>query len=98
MSDTADSRNRSGSASDRKMSTVNAVANGAAAGLTIGLSDWFFLQCFSTGHFQWVSPSKDLIEVAAPILILPLGLWFGRVFSLIGDIIVNRLQKDDVGK
>lgn len=86
--------NRPGTAADRKTSTINATATGAAAGLTIGFADWFFLQCFTTGHFHWVSPSKDLLEVAAPILILPLGLWFGRVLSLIGTIITNRLQKD----
>lgn len=94
MDDVAADVNRPGTASDRKMSTLSALSTGAAAGVTIGLSDWFFLQCFTTGHFHWVSPSKDLIEVAAPILILPLGLWMGRVLSLIGTIITNRLQKD----
>lgn len=94
MDDIAADVNRPGTAADRKISTVNALANGAAAGVTIGIADWFFLQCFSTGHFHWVAPSKDLIEVAAPILILPLGLWFGRVLSLIGTIITNRLQRD----
>lgn len=93
MTDT-DGTSRSGSRSDRKMSTASATATGAAAGLTIGLADWLFLQCFATGHFHWIPPSKDLIEVAAPILLLPVGLWFGRVLSLIGDIITNRLQRD----
>lgn len=93
MSDT-DARARTGTPSDRKMSTANATATGAAAGLTIGVADWIFLQCLSTGHWHWVSPSKDLIEVAAPIMLLPIGLWVARVLSLIGDIITNRLQKD----
>lgn len=86
--------NRPGTAADRKTSTITALSTGAAAGVTIGLADWFFLECFSTGHFHWISPSKALIEVASPILILPLGLWLGRVLSLIGTIITNRLQRD----
>lgn len=90
----SDARARDGSPSDRKISTANAAATGAAAGLTIGIADWVFLQCLSTGHWHWVVPSKDLIEVAAPIILLPVGLWLAKVLSLIGDIITDHLQKD----
>lgn len=92
MSD--DSSSRSGSAADRKITTTNAVATGAAGGLTIGFCDWLFLQCMIGGHFHFVAPSQQLIEVAAPILVLPIVLWFGNIVSLIGRIITNRLAKD----
>lgn len=89
----AGTRSQPGTAADRKMSTANATATGAGFGLTIGFADWFF-QCFSTGHWHYVAPNQQLIEIAAPIMLLPVGLWVGRVLSLIGDIITNHLQKD----
>lgn len=91
---TEDARSRVGSPDDRKMSTAGAVSTGAAAGLVIGLCDWVFLQCYTNGHWHFAPPSASLIEVGAPILILPLGLWLGKVFELIGKIITNRLEKD----
>lgn len=93
MSDAVSVRAREGSASDRKISTANAAATGAGASLTIGFADWFF-QCFQGGHWHWAVPNQQLIEMAAPLLLLPIGLWIARVLSLIGDIITNHLQKD----
>lgn len=92
MSDmTNDARARLGSPSDRKMSTAAATATGAAGGLAIGFVDWI-VRCFQAGHI--IAPDQSFIEIAAPIIVLPMGLWVGRVFSLIGTIITNRLEKD----
>jgi hypothetical protein len=33
--------------------------------------------------------------MAGPIILLPVGLWFAQVFSLIGDIVLTKLRKDD---
>lgn len=91
-----DSRiDRSGSASDRKPSAANATALGAAASLAIGIGDWLFIQSFNGGHFHYVPPTQTLIEMAGPIVLLPVGLWMAQVISLIGDIIINKLKKDD---
>ena len=85
-------RQTGGSPSDRKFTTLQAIATGTAGGLTIGICDWL-VQCFQAGHI--VAPSQQLIEVGSPIIVLPVGLWFGRVFSLIGDIVIKKLQRDD---
>lgn len=92
----SEQRQDTGSPSDRRMSTANALATGAGVGLTIGMCDWLILQCFAGGQFHWVAPSQNLIEVGAPILVLPVALWFGRVVTLIGQIILDHLQKDAV--
>ena len=91
---TTDARMRAGSPADRKASTANAAATGAVLSLTLGIADWLFLQCLAGGHFHWAAPNQQLIEMASPIIFLPIALWIARVFSLIGDIITNRLQKD----
>lgn len=82
-----------GSAADRKPTTKNVTAYGAALSLTIGTADWL-VQC-SAGGWHWVAPSQTWIEMAAPIILLPVGLWFTQVFSLVGDIIISKLRKDD---
>jgi hypothetical protein len=84
---------RPGSASDRKISTGTATAAGAASGFCIGMCDWL-TQCMASGHWHWVAPSQSMIEVGAPIIVLPVALWLGRVLSLVGEIITNHLQKD----
>lgn len=93
MSDSPDTRSRNGSKDDRKVSTANAAATGAGASLAIGAAD-LMIQCYQGGHFHWVAPNQQLVEMAAPILLLPVGLWLARVLSLIGTIITNRLQRD----
>ncbi len=87
---------RPGDKSERKISTANAAATGAGAALTIGFSDWF-LQCMVHGHWTWVMPNQQLIEMAAPIVLLPIGLWLSKVLGLIGTIITNHLQRDAGG-
>jgi hypothetical protein len=77
------------------MSTGSATAYGAALGLVTGLGDWALLQCYNGGHWHYVPPSQTLIEMAGPIILLPVGLWFAQVFSLIGDIVLTKLRKDD---
>ena len=86
-------RTANGTVSDRKFSTAQAAASGAGAALCIGFSDWFF-QCAQGNHWVWIVPNQQLIEMGAPILLLPVALWIARVFTLIGTIITNRLQKD----
>lgn len=93
MTDVVADLDRPGTKADRKVSTASVVGAGAGASLAIGFTDWFF-QCYQGGHWVWVAPNQQLIEMAAPIVLLPIGLWFARVVSLIGDIITNRLQKD----
>ena len=83
----------SGSKSDRKISTSSAAALGAGASLAIGFTDWFF-QCYSGGDWTFAPPNQQLIEMGAPIMVLPAGLWISRVMSLIGDIVINSLQRD----
>lgn len=95
MSDqSVDIRQRDGSRDDRKFATKDALALGGVLGLLTGGADWLILQCFATGQFHWVLPSKDLVEGVAYIILLPVGLWLGKFFTLIGDIIMNRLQRD----
>ncbi len=60
-----------------------------------GGADWLILQCFSGGQFHWVAPSKDLIEATSYVILLPVALWLGTFFSLVGDIIIRKLKKDD---
>ena len=96
MSD-SDGRSKTGSPADRKIKTANALATGAGASLTIGLADWFFSGYDKTGHWHMIVPNQQLIEMAAPLIILPAGLWVARVLSLIGDIITNHLEKDAGG-
>ena len=86
---------RPGSAADRKTTTGNAINYGAMLGLATGLGDWFFLQCYTGGHWHYVPPSQTLIEMAAPIILLPVGLWVANVLSIIGDIITNKLKRAD---
>lgn len=92
MSDQSDGRARSGSSADRKMTQTQAFATGAGASLAIGAADWFF-QC-TQGGWHWVVPNQQMIEMGAPLVLLPLGLWVAKVLSLIGTIITNKLQKD----
>lgn len=95
MSDqNGDARQRSGSKDDRKFATKDALALGGVLGLVTGASDWLVLQCYAGGTWHWVAPSKDLVEGVAYVMILPAVLWLSKVFSLIGTIITNRLQKD----
>lgn len=94
MSDTT--MDRPGSAADRKMSPAGATAYGAILGLVTGSADWLILNCYAGGQWHYVPPSQQLIEVAAPIVFLPAALWFGQVFSIIGDIIIRKLRKNDV--
>lgn len=61
--------------------------------LTTGVGDWLFLQCYTGGHWHYVPPSQTLIEMASPLILLPLVFYIVQVFSLIGDIITNRLEK-----
>lgn len=95
MDDPAADIERPGTAADRKTNTSNATAYGAAIGLTIGAADWLILQCFAGGQWHWVAPSTNLIEVAAPIILLPCGVWMGKVISILGDIIIRKLQRAD---
>ena len=83
-----------GSPSDRKMSTANAVALGSGAGLALGFID-ALTACYKTGHYVFVMPDQQFLEMASLSLLLPVGLWVGKVFSLIGQIVINRLQKDE---
>ncbi len=89
----SDQRTESGSPADRKVTTTVATATGAAAGVVIGLSDWLFIQCFVGGHWHYVPPSEGLVSTAAPIILLPVALWFANIFTIIGDIITNRLRR-----
>lgn len=89
----AELRSRAGSPADRRMSTASAAATGAGASLAIGLTDWFFT-CYQHGQFVFAAPSQQLIEMGAPLVVLPAGLWVARVLGLIGQIITNYLEKD----
>ena len=91
----SDRRTRDGTRDDAKFGTKDALALGGVLGLATGGVDWLVLQCFATGHFHWVLPTKDLLEGVAYTIVLPVGLWFGKFFSLIGDIITDRLQRAD---
>lgn len=91
MSDTT--IDRPGSAADRKTKTSDATKYGALIALVTGMGDWMFLQCYTGGHWHYVPPTQTLIEMAAPLILLPVALWFSNVFSIIGDIITNRLKK-----
>lgn len=94
MSDqTADPRSGAGSRADRRITTTSAAATGAGASLAIGFTDWFF-QCYQHGHFVFVAPGQQLIEMGAPLVVLPVGLWGMKVLGLIGEIITNHLQRD----
>lgn len=84
---------RPGDKTDRKMSTTTAAATGAGAALTIGFVDWL-AESMRGGQWHWFVPNQQLLEMAAPILLLPVGLWFARVLSLVGEIITNHLQKE----
>lgn len=96
MSDQSnDKRAQSGTAADRKPSATNATAYGALLGLVTGGADWLILNCYAGGHWHYVPPSPQLIEVAAPMVFLPCALWLVQVFSTIGDIILKKLQRND---
>lgn len=84
---------RSGSKFDRKPNPVNSMALGGGLALAIGLSDWLLLVCYKSGVFVYVPPSQQLIEMAGPILLLPLGHYLFRILSAIGRIILNPLEK-----
>ena len=86
--------NDAGSPADRKMSTANALALGSGAGLALGFIDALGA-CYKTGHFVFVMPDQQFLEMASLSIILPIGLWIGKVFSLIGQLVINRLQKDE---
>ena len=77
MSDPSmDTRNKSGSPSDRKVSTAQAAATGAGAASTIGFSDWLS-QCYQAGHWHGVAPTSSSSKWAHRILLLPVALWLG---------------------
>ncbi len=94
MSDVSDRRTHDGTPADAKFGTKDALALGGVLGAITGGADWLILQCYSTGTFHWALPSKDLIEGVSYVILLPVFLWLGKFFSLIGDIITNRLQRD----
>lgn len=78
---------------DRRPNPVNSVALGGGVALAVGMSDWLILGCYKTGHFVWVAPSQQLIEMAGPILLLPFGHYIIRLLSALGRIVLNPLEK-----
>lgn len=87
---TADIRSRVGTAADRKMPLTTSLSTGAAVGAVIGLSDWL-LQCYATGNFQYVAPPKALVEVVAPLTLLPVIHFGARVATLLARKILDAL-------
>lgn len=88
-----DQRAHNGSPDDRKPSPKVSITMGAMLALATGFADWVFLQCYTGGQWHYVPPSQTLIEMAGPIILAPLLFYVVQVFSLIGDIIINRLEK-----
>lgn len=86
----SDQRNASGSAEDRKPSQLQRTGSGGLLGLVIGLADWG-IRCQAAGHYQ--PPDNALVEIGGSIVGVPFALWLGDVFSTIGGIITDRLDR-----
>lgn len=86
-----DTRARAGSASDRRVTLTASTALGGGVALVVGFSDWLILECFKTGAWHYVPPSKTLVEMAATIAVFPVFHFIGRVVVLIGRKVLSAL-------
>lgn len=78
-----------GTKDDRQPSRLQQTGTGGVLGLVIGLADWG-IKCHTAGHY--VPPDNALVEIGGSIVGVPFALWFGDVFSTIGDIITDWLH------
>lgn len=90
MSEAIGTRVENGTAADRKPSQLQRTGSGGVLGLVIGLADWG-IRCSSVGHY--LPPDNALVEIGGSIVGVPFALWLGDIFTTLGDIITERLNK-----